>query len=135
MISYSTMFLHIACCFCDKVITKNESQAKLVLIFCYLHKKLGVFGLIWFEKQTNKPSSSLSDHFQLWSRLWLQCDAVHALSLALVSHVRIDLCGLNVLVTEHVLNGVDSCTSINLQRAESVAYAVEGDVLGNACSL
>ena len=93
------MFLHIACCFCDKVITKNESQAKLVLIFCHLHKKFGVFGLIWFEKQTNKPSSSLSNNLQLWSSLWLQSDAVHALALALVSHVRIDLSGLDVFVT------------------------------------
>ncbi len=87
----------------------------MVLIFCHFRKKLGVFGLIWFEKQTNKPSSSLPDHFQLWSSLWLQGDAVDALALAFVSHVRIDLRGLDILVTEHVLNGVDSCTSINLQ--------------------
>jgi len=115
MISYSTMFLHIACCFCDKGITKNESQVKLVLIFCHLSKKFVWFGLIWFEKQTNKPSSSLSDHFQLWSCLWLQGDAVHALALAFVSHIRIDLSGLDVLVTKHVLNYIDASSSINLQ--------------------
>lgn len=55
MISYSTMFLHIACCFCDKGIAKNESQVKLVLIFCHLSKKFVWFGLIWFEIKPTSP--------------------------------------------------------------------------------
>ena len=50
--------------------------------------------------------------------VWLQRNAVDALALALVSHVRIDLSGLHVLVSEHVLDGVNARTCINLQGTE-----------------
>ena len=36
---------------------------------------------------------------------------------------------------EHVLDGVDTRSCINLQRAESMTGAMEGDVLGDACCL
>ena len=66
------------------------------------------------------------------SYLWLQRDAVDRLALALVSHVRINLSCFHVLVTEHVLDGVDARSCINLQGAESMTGAMEGDVLGDA---
>ena len=80
----------------------------------------------------NMFSLALSNDFQLRSYLWLQRDAVDALALAFVSHVRIDLGGLHILVSEHVLDGVDARTCINLQGAECMTGAVEGDVLGDA---
>ena len=76
-------------------------------------------------------SLALPNDFQLWSCLWFQRDAVDTLALAFVSHVRIDLGGFHILVTEHVLDGVDARSCINLQGAESMTGAVEGDVLGN----
>ena len=77
-------------------------------------------------------SLALSNDFQLRSCLWLQRDAVDALALALVCHIRIDLSGLHVLVSEHVLDGVDARTCINLQGAESMTGAMKGDMLGDA---
>ena len=68
----------------------------------------------------------------MWSYLWLQRDAVDRLALALISHVRIDLSGFHVLVTQHVLDSVDTRTCINLQGAEGMTGTVEGDVLGDA---
>lgn len=52
--------------------------------------------------------------FQLRSYLWLQRNTVDALALTLVCHVRIDLCGRDVLVTQHELNGIDACSCIHL---------------------
>ena len=62
----------------------------------------------------------MPNYFQLWNSLWLQRDTVDALTLALVSHVGIYLGGFHVLVTEHVLDCVDSRTCIYLQGAEGV---------------
>ena len=58
--------------------------------------------------------SLLPYDFQLRSYLWLQRNTVDALALTLVCHVRIDLSGRDVLVTQHVLDGIDACTSIHL---------------------
>ena len=70
-------------------------------------------------------SLALSNDFQLRSYLWLQRDAVDALALALVCHIRIDLRGLHVLVSEHVLDGVDACSCIHLQGTECMSATVE----------
>ena len=58
--------------------------------------------------------SLLPYDFQLRSYLWLQRNTVDALALTLVCHVRIDLSGRDVLVTQHVLDGIDACTRIHL---------------------
>lgn len=58
--------------------------------------------------------SLLPYDFQLRSYLWLQHNTVDALALTLVCHVRIDLSGRDVLVTQHVLDGIDACTRIHL---------------------
>ena len=79
--------------------------------------------------------SFLFHYLQLKCNLWLQRDAVDRLALALVSHVCIDLSGFHVLVSEHVLDGIDTRTCINLQGAKGMAGAVECDVLGDACCL
>ena len=79
--------------------------------------------------------SFLFHYLQLKCNLWLQRDAVDRLALALISHVSINLSGFHVLVSEHVLDGIDTCSCINLQGAESMTGAVEGDVLGDTSSL
>ena len=83
--------------------------------------------------QELSPHLTLSDNFQLWNYLWLQRDTVDALTFALVCHVGIDLGCFHVFVSEHVLDGVDACSCINLQGAKGMAGAVEGDVLCNTC--
>lgn len=57
---------------------------------------------------------SLSNHFQLYRLGWLQRNAVDGLALGVVSHVRIDLSGRDVLMTQHVLDCIDACSCIDL---------------------
>ena len=60
---------------------------------------------------------SLPYNFQ-WHRLHrFEHDAIDTLTLALVSHRGIELGGLHVLMSEHVLDDVDARTCINLQGA------------------
>lgn len=62
----------------------------------------------------------------------LQCNPVYRLSLALVGHSGIDLRGSDVLVAEHVLHGIDTGACLDLERTESMAARMVGDVLGDA---
>ena len=56
----------------------------------------------------------LSYDFQLHRLHRFERDAVYRLALALVSHRSIDLSCGNILVTQHVLDGVDARTCIHL---------------------
>ena len=44
----------------------------------------------------------------------LQRYLVHGLALALVGHSGIDLCSRDILVTEHVLDGIDTGACLDL---------------------
>ena len=86
-------------------------------------------GLFWINQKKHWEgliNISLSDDdFQLWRYLWLQRDAIDTLALALVCHVCVNLSGFHVLVSEHVLDGVDTRTGINLQGTESMTGTME----------
>lgn len=56
----------------------------------------------------------LSHYFQLHSLYWFERDAVDGLALGVVGHRRIDLSCRDVLVAEHVLDGIDTCACIHL---------------------
>ena len=53
-------------------------------------------------------------HFQLYRLCWFERDAVDGLSLGVVGHRRVNLSRRDVLVAEHVLDGIDARASINL---------------------
>ena len=53
-------------------------------------------------------------HFQLHRLCRFERNAVDGLSLGVVGHRRIDLSCRDVLVAEHVLDGIDTCASIHL---------------------
>ena len=65
-------------------------------------------------RRSNENGNLLADNLQLHVLCSLQCYAVDGLTLALVCHRSIDLSGRNVLVAEHVLDGIDTCSCINL---------------------
>ena len=90
-------------------------RAKSVWFSFFYALDLKIASLVSFlEEIEPRICLDLSDNFQLWSYPWLQCDAVYRFSFAFVSHGCIDLSGFHVLVSQHVLDCIDACTSIHL---------------------
>ena len=64
-----------------------------------------------------------------------QRNFVNGLALTGVGHGGIDLSSRNVLVAEDMLDGIDAGASLNLQRAQCMAAAMIGNMLGDASLL
>lgn len=60
----------------------------------------------------NEHLQAVLYHLHLWLRF--ERDTVDRFTLRLVCHLRIDLRGADVLVAEHVLNGIDARSGIDL---------------------